>query len=121
VGLVRFHAAEWHIDPHKIGVLGFSAGGHLMAAISTHFEKRLYPAVNAADKESCRPDFGVALYPGHMFENTSQAFELNPFVPVTASGSAYVLAAERGRPDLRCKELAGLLCGAEFARQILRH
>jgi hypothetical protein len=92
-----------------------------VAAISTHFEKRLYSAVDAADKESCRPDFGVALYPGHMFENTSQAFELNPFVPVTASGSAYVLAAERGRPDLRCKELAGLLCGAEFARQILRH
>ena len=57
VGLVRFHAAEWHIDPHKIGVLGFSAGGHLSAAISTHFEKRLYPAVDAADKESCRPGF----------------------------------------------------------------
>ena len=37
VGLVRFHAAEWHIDPHKIGVLGFSAGGHLVAAMSTHF------------------------------------------------------------------------------------
>src|SRR6266576_87663 len=46
IGLVRFHAAEWHIDPHKIGVLGFSAGGHLMAAISTHFEQRLYPAVD---------------------------------------------------------------------------
>jgi acetyl esterase/lipase len=83
VGLVRFHAAEWNIDPHKIGVLGFSAGGHLVAAIGTHFEKRLYRAVDAADKESCRPDFGVALYPGHMLENTKQAFELNPFVPVT--------------------------------------
>lgn len=66
MGLVRFHAAEWHIDPHKIGVLGFSAGGHLVAAISTHFERRLYPAVDAADKESCRPDFAVALYPGHL-------------------------------------------------------
>ena len=64
--MVRFHAAEWHIDPHKIGVLGFSAGGHMVAAISTHFEKRLYPAVDAADKESCRPDFAVALYPGHL-------------------------------------------------------
>ena len=53
VGLVRFHAAEWHIDPHKIGVLGFSAGGHMVAAMSTHFEHRLYPAVDAADK-SCR-------------------------------------------------------------------
>src|SRR5271168_4700193 len=66
VGLVRFHAAEWHIDPHKIGVLGFSAGGHLVAAMSVHFEKRLYPAVDAADKESCRPDFAVAIYPGHL-------------------------------------------------------
>jgi acetyl esterase/lipase len=55
LGLVRFHAAEWHIDPHKIGVLGFSAGGHLVA-MSVHFEHRLYPAVDAADKESCRPD-----------------------------------------------------------------
>lgn len=51
------HAADWHIDPHKIGVLGFSAGGHIVAAMSTHSEKRLYPAVDAADKESCRPDF----------------------------------------------------------------
>jgi acetyl esterase/lipase len=66
MGLVRLHAAEWHIDPHKIGVLGFSAGGHLSAAISTHFEKRLYPAVDAADNESCRPDFAVAIYPGHL-------------------------------------------------------
>src|SRR5256714_1715805 len=44
VGLVRFHAADYHIDPHKIGVLGFSAGGHMVAAISTHFGHRLYPA-----------------------------------------------------------------------------
>jgi acetyl esterase/lipase len=66
MGLVRLHAAEWHIDPQKIGVLGFSAGGHLVAAISNHYEKRLYPAVDAADKESCRPDFAVAIYPGHL-------------------------------------------------------
>jgi acetyl esterase/lipase len=66
MGLVRFHAAEWHIDPHKIGVLGFSAGGHLSAAMSTHFKGRLYPAVDAADNESCRPDFAVAVYPGHL-------------------------------------------------------
>jgi acetyl esterase/lipase len=66
LGLVRFHAAEWHIDPHKIGVLGFSSGGHLVAAMSTHFAKRLYPAVDGADKESCRPDFAVSIYPGHL-------------------------------------------------------
>ena len=95
VGLVRFHAAEWHIDPHKIGVLGFSAGGHLVAAISTHFEKRLYPAVDAADKESCRPDFAVALYPGHMLENTTKDFQLNPYVPVTRkTPPTFILQAE---------------------------
>jgi acetyl esterase/lipase len=66
VGLVRYHAAEWHIDPHKIGVLGFSAGGHLVAAISTHYEKRLYKPVDRADEVSCRPDFAVLLYPGHL-------------------------------------------------------
>jgi acetyl esterase/lipase len=65
LGLVRLHAAEWHIDPNKIGVLGFSAGGHLVAAMSTHFDKRVYQPVDAADKESCRPDFAVAIYPGH--------------------------------------------------------
>jgi acetyl esterase/lipase len=82
MGLVRLHAAEWHIDPHKIGVLGFSAGGHLVAAISTHFRKRLYPAADAADKESCRPDFAVALYPGHLWIDKNK-FELQPEVPVT--------------------------------------
>jgi acetyl esterase/lipase len=56
VGLVRFHAAEYHVDPHKIGVLGFSAGGHLSADISTHFDKRLYPPVDAADKVSGFPN-----------------------------------------------------------------
>lgn len=66
LSLVRHHAVEWHIDPHKIGVLGFSAGGHLAVAMSTHFEKRLYPAVDGADDESCRPDFAVAIYPGHL-------------------------------------------------------
>jgi acetyl esterase/lipase len=95
IGLVRFHAAEWQINPHKIGVLGFSAGGHLVAAVSTHFKKRLYPAVDAADKESCRPDFAVALYPGHMLEHTSRDFELNPYVPVTSqTPPTFVLQAE---------------------------
>lgn len=66
LGLVRLHAAEWHIDPHKIGVLGFSAGGHLTVAMSVHFARRVYSPVDAADQVSCRPDFAVALYPGHL-------------------------------------------------------
>jgi acetyl esterase/lipase len=77
VGLVRLHAAEWHIDPNKIGVLGFSAGGYLVAQMSTHFDRRLYAAVDAADKESCRPDFAVAIYPGHL-SLADNSFGLNP-------------------------------------------
>ena len=68
LGLVRFHAAAWQIDPHKIGVIGFSAGGHMVTATSTHFDQRSYPAVDAADQESCRPDFAIALYPGHLWK-----------------------------------------------------
>jgi acetyl esterase/lipase len=82
MGLVRLHAAEWHIDPHKIGVLGFSAGGHLVADISTHFAQRSYAAVDAADKESCRPDFAVALYPGHLWPDEKK-LDLNPDIQVT--------------------------------------
>lgn len=82
VGLVRFHSAEYHVDPQKIGVLGFSAGGHLVADISNHFDRRVYATVDAADKESCRPDFAVALYPGHLWVS-AQRFELNPDIPVT--------------------------------------
>ena len=66
LSLVRSHAAEWHIDAHKIGVIGFSAGGHLVAATSNRFDKRSYPPVDAADQETCRPDFAIALYPGHL-------------------------------------------------------
>ena len=83
LGLVRLHAAEWHVDPHKVGVMGFSAGGHLVAAISTHWEQRLYPPIDAADQQSCRPDFAVAMYPGHLHIDETK-FELNPNVPVTA-------------------------------------
>ncbi len=66
VGMVREHAAEWHIDPRRVGVLGFSAGAHLSAALSTHYEQRLYSPVDAADKQSCRPDFAVIVYPGYL-------------------------------------------------------
>ena len=66
LGIVRSHVAEWHIDPNRIGVLGFSAGAHLAAALSTHFDKRVYDPIDAADKISCRPDFAVIVYPGYL-------------------------------------------------------
>lgn len=82
VGLVRFQAASLHVDPSKIGVLGFSAGGHMVADVSTHFEKRLYPPVDAADSVSCRPDFAIALYPGHL-TLSARVPALNPNIRVT--------------------------------------
>ena len=95
IGLVRSRAAEWQIDPHKIGVIGFSAGGHLVAAVSTHFDQRLYPVVDEADKASCRPDFALALYPGHLLENASKDFGLNPAIPVTHQTSpTFLVQAE---------------------------
>ena len=65
--LVRLHAAQWHVDPHRIGVIGFSAGGHLVAAVSTRFAERTYPPVDSADALSSRPDFAIAAYPGHLW------------------------------------------------------
>ena len=100
LGLVRLHAAEWHIDPHKVGVLGFSAGGHLVAATSTNFDKRIYPAVDAADQESCRPDFAVALYPGHLREHATKAGELNPYIPVNSqTPPTFILQSETDPVD----------------------
>ncbi|HEY2548340.1 MAG TPA: alpha/beta hydrolase [Candidatus Acidoferrum sp.] len=79
--IVRSHAAEWHIDLRRIGVLGFSAGAHLAAALSTHFDKRLYDAIDAADSLSCRPDFAVIIYPGYLAiadQNFAPNAEINP-------------------------------------------
>jgi acetyl esterase/lipase len=72
LGLVRQHAAEWHVDPQKVGVIGFSAGGHLVAAVSTHFGQRTYSPVDAADTPSCRPDFAIAVYPGHLWAHEDE-------------------------------------------------
>jgi acetyl esterase/lipase len=66
VGIVRLHAMEWGIDAHHIGVLGFSAGAHLAAALSAHFDQRLYGPVDEADLLSCRPDFAVLVYPAYI-------------------------------------------------------
>lgn len=95
--LVRFHAAQWHIDPHRIGVLGFSAGGYLVAQISTNFNRPMYPPVDAADKESARPDFAVAVYPGHL---VTDDHVFNPNVPVSrATPPTFLVQAEDDDED----------------------
>lgn len=91
ISLVRHHAGEWGIDPHKVGVMGFSAGGHLAVLSSTAFEARSYTPVDAVDATSSRPDFAIPVYPGHMtMEHRNRrprelaARELNPDIVVSA-------------------------------------
>lgn len=82
LGMVRFRAKEWLIDPHKIGVMGFSAGGHLVADIGTNYRTRSYPLMDQEDKISCKPDFGIVMFPGHMTFHTSKPYELNRTIRV---------------------------------------
>ena len=83
IGLVRLHAKEWHVDPRKIGVLGFSAGGYLAAEISTKYRRRLYAPVDDADKQSARPDFAMLVYPGHLAPGRAGRLTPNRNVAVT--------------------------------------
>lgn len=66
MSLVRSKAPEWGIDPKRIGMLGFSAGGHLTASASTNFDRRAYDTLDDVDKVSCRPDFTVLIYPAYL-------------------------------------------------------
>jgi acetyl esterase/lipase len=66
LGMVRKQAGELGLDPKRIGVLGFSAGGHLAAAASTNFDRRTYEAVDEADAVPCRPDFSLLIYPAYL-------------------------------------------------------
>jgi acetyl esterase/lipase len=94
LGIVRSHASEWHIDPHRIGILGFSAGAHLAAALSTHFEQRLYEPIDSADRVGCRPDFALIIYPGYLAIE-EQNFAPNPEIHVTGQTSpAFIVQAE---------------------------
>jgi len=99
IGLLRLNSAKWHINPHKIGVMGFSAGGFMVADISTHYKARAYTSIDAADKESCRPDFAVALYPGHM-RLKGEKFILNPDIPFTKeTPPTFIVQAEDDPQD----------------------
>jgi acetyl esterase/lipase len=73
VSLVRSRAAEWGIDPHRIVMVGFSAGGHLAFATATSFEKRLYDPLDSIDTVSCRPDFAVCCYSGYLMNTENDA------------------------------------------------
>jgi len=81
MSLMRSKASELNIDPARIGMLGFSAGGHLTAWTSTRSDKRSYDAIDDADKQSCRPDFAVIVYPGGTI--VKDTLDLKPEIAVT--------------------------------------
>ena len=64
--LARSHAADWNIDPKRLGVIGFSAGGNLAAKVSTQFDMRAYPPIDTVDQQSCRPDYAILVYPAYL-------------------------------------------------------
>ena len=70
--LVRYHAEEWGVDPGKIGIMGFSAGGHLAASLSVHYDAGNSDAADPVERVSCRPDFSILLYPVITFKGESQ-------------------------------------------------
>jgi len=70
MSLVRKNAIDWKIDPRRIGILGFSAGGNLAARLSTNYQQRAYPPMDDTDAISCRPDFTVLIYPAWLNEKS---------------------------------------------------
>jgi len=92
MSLLRQRSGSLGLDPHKIGVLGFSAGGHMVTAISNAVHRN-YDAVDSADQQGFRPDFAVALYPGHLW--SGEALDLYPFDPISPTAPpTFVLQAE---------------------------
>lgn len=85
MSLIRLRAKEWNINPSKIGVMGFSAGGHLVADVSTNYRKRAYTITDETDKTNCRPDFGIVFFPGHLTNHSNNPYELNSKIPVDSN------------------------------------
>lgn len=82
IRLVRHRASEWGVDPNRLGVMGFSAGGSLSARISTEYGKNTYAAVDEADAESSRPSFALLIYPAYLDQGPDST--LTPELTVTA-------------------------------------
>lgn len=99
IGLLRHRATSYGIDPRKVGVIGFSAGGHLAAAVS-NATRRTYETVDAADQESARPDFAVLLYPGHLWDERSGKanLKLSPWVEISRNAPPTLLIHSMNDP-----------------------
>jgi acetyl esterase/lipase len=86
ISLTRSRAAAWNIDPQRIGITGFSAGGHLAARTGTAFDARTYSTLDAVDQSSCRPDFAMLVYPAYLDDKKGGVppeLNLKPNLPPT--------------------------------------
>jgi len=97
LGLLRSRAKEFGIDPQRIGAIGFSAGGHLIAALASSASQRTYTAVDAADSVGCRPDFNIVIYPGYLVLK-DEGDKINPSVQVTTNHPPTFLAMAQDDP-----------------------
>jgi acetyl esterase/lipase len=98
MSLVRGKAAEWKIDPKRIGILGFSAGGATAGMTSLLFEQRQYAPLDEVDQISCRPDFSLLIYPAYFVERGSTTLRDDVKVPKNAPPMFFVHAFDDGVP-----------------------
>jgi acetyl esterase/lipase len=94
VRMVRQHASQWQLDPNRVGVLGFSAGGHLVAVLGAHASDAVYPPVDDADKLSARPDFTLLIYPGYLDQEASPLAVRPEVKPVALTPPSFLIQAE---------------------------
>lgn len=102
VRIVRHHAKEWNIDPNKVGMIGGSAGGHLILSVATHWDRGDKEADDPIERQSCRPDFVTALCPWHG-RQTAAEFPIDKETP----------------PALLCSARDDLVAPIEFAEGIV--
>lgn len=97
LGLLRAHATEWKLDPKRIGAVGFSAGGHLLAVLASSVAQRTYPVVDAADTASCRPDFSILIHPAYL-SLKEQGEKIAPNVQVSTNHPPTFIAMTQDDP-----------------------
>lgn len=98
LSLVRSKAAEWNLDSKRIGILGFSAGGHLSASVALRSAKRSYKSMDAVDEVSCKPDFAVLIYPAYLVTDKRDALRPEFVVTSAAPPMFLVHAGDDGVP-----------------------
>ncbi|MDF1849324.1 MAG: alpha/beta hydrolase [Verrucomicrobiales bacterium] len=95
IGMMRNHAKKWKIDPDRVGILGFSAGGHLSTMALTSDGTRTYPTDPKYDKASCVPNFAVLVYAAYLLD-PDDPDELNPEIKVTEKTPPAFLVVAHG-------------------------